>query len=270
MDRRTALIVPLMAACLLTAGCGGRGEIAPEYTREAGIELYRSGDLIGALRHLRAAVRHNPADDLAYPYLADCYLEGGWQAEGREHFRELLSTVEEAGRDRQATALRYHLAALAAFTGDADRVAAELLKARALRPPTPREARPLAEALLMAGRVDAALGLLRDLAQRPAAAPEARVDLVRALWHAGRTRDALDELEALRQEHPENVDALALAALARYARGDLEGSRQLTRAWLSAQPRDPDALWNLTRIAVAAGDLDAADRLLSTVVATGG
>lgn len=264
---------PLILLALLGSACGRSGPEAAtaEDAFRTGEALYYAGDLLGALPYLRAAVELDPWDAESRSLLAYCYREGSWEAEGYGFFRRLAASLGGQVHPLEpVAAIGYQVAAFAAYAGDSEVALAGLAEARKARPPTYREARLLSDALLVAGRPDTAIELLQRLVRRHESATlGARADLAQLLWRAGRDKEALAEAELLEREFPGEVAALAVAALARFARGELEASETLTKSWLAAAPGDPEALWNLTRIAVARGDQEAADLLLSTVVGSG-
>jgi len=69
-------------------------------------------------------------------------------------------------------------------------------------------------------------------------------------------------MDAALRRFPDEPRVLGVAAELRFLVGDLDGSERLTHRWLALSPKNGEARWNLTRIALRRGDYRLADSLL--------
>jgi DNA-binding winged helix-turn-helix (wHTH) protein/Flp pilus assembly protein TadD len=121
--------------------------------------------------------------------------------------------------------------------------------------------------LLALGDPEAAARRFREAVQQQPHAPLLRAMLARALAHAGRTDEALDELQATLRDHPDSVIAAILrAGLLAYAR---PGAAVAETAWQLAEQRDapPYALSVLSYVLARCGREDEARALVDACLA---
>jgi tetratricopeptide (TPR) repeat protein len=115
----------------------------------------------------------------------------------------------------------------------------------------------LAEKRLEAAAREFRAALREDPNQR-----DARFGLVGVALHGGRSDEAIAELRALVERFPDDAGAHNELSRALGRRGDTGAARQAAQRALEANPFYPEALANAALLAVAAGDLDEARRLL--------
>lgn len=216
---------------------------AANFAREYGQALVATSDWPAAIEALGKATRYDPQSLQAWQLLGRAQLASGNREEGAKSMarvREIQSTekpntekVNEQQRD------------------SADPTGRNL-----------EEARKLAAA----GRVDEALGLIRQEIDLVPNDPRPRFMEITTLIGAKRTDEALKAVEHALAGSPGNPDLLYLRGAVRMATKDLPGAEKDYRQALTAQPGHVAAMNDLAVLLISDGRKEEARALLKKVL----
>jgi tetratricopeptide (TPR) repeat protein len=123
----------------------------------------------------------------------------------------------------------------------------------------------LAYALLLERRAQEAREQLLEIAGQPDAPAQARRLLATVLHHCGDLKGAEERITAYLQDHPDDGEALSIAALVHLDAEHPERAREAAGRALQLRPDDPNALVTLGSLALERQDREAAEGYLSRV-----
>ena len=126
MPRTLSRLLPAALAALLAPAPAALARQAPDAALDRGAALYREGDVKGAVREFRAAVKRRPEDHVAWVLLGQALVRRGELKEGRKAYEAALKL-----RPDQAGA-RAGLAYLLLVAGKSREAAEEAARALAL------------------------------------------------------------------------------------------------------------------------------------------
>jgi tetratricopeptide (TPR) repeat protein len=106
----------------------------------------------------------------------------------------------------------------------------------------------LSEALLRAGKFDAAISYAQRLVAEEPALPQARLALGNTYFMAGKLQDALSEAEGVLKSRPEDATALKLRANCEYFLEGLAKAEDTLLSLMARYPNDEDAAYMLGRM----------------------
>lgn len=216
---------------------------AANFAREYGQALVATSDWAAAIDVLGKATRYDPQNLQAWQLLGRAQLASGNREEGAKSMarvREIQST-EKPNTEKVNEQQR----------GSADPTHRNLEEARKL---------------VAAGRVDEALGLIRQEIDLVPNDPRPRAMEVTTLIGAKRTDEALKAVERALAVSPGNPDFLYLRGAVRMGTKDLAGAEKDYRQALTAQPGHVAAMNDLAVLLISDGRKEEARGLLRRVL----
>lgn len=217
---------------------------ATTFAREYGQALVATSDWAAAIDVLgKATTRYDPQDLQAWQLLGRAQLASGNREEGAKSMARV--------REIQSTEKPNTVKVNEQQRGSADPTHRNLEEARKL---------------VAAGRVDEALGLIRQEIDLVSNDPRPRAMEVTTLIAAKRTDEALKAVERALAVSPGNPDFLYLRGAVRMASKDLAGAEKDYRQALTAQPGHVAAMNDLAVLLISDGRKEEARELLRRVL----
>lgn len=160
----------------------------------------------------------------------------------------------------------YATAVMALQAGDSEYALEKAERASELEPEWLKPKLVYGRALLLAGRLHAAIEYTaKIIADHPGADADARMELALMYMSAGRDDDALGQVNQIMLEQPGRTDALRLMAIINFRKNNLDAARNDFEDLLNSGDYTMDALYYLARIADFRGEPERAVRLYRQV-----
>lgn len=236
------------------------------------------GELEAAERHLEAVVETAPDLAPALQRLAMARLEQGEIEDAKTLFARLVALQPASPEARTG------LGDALLRAGEPERAAAELERALSYDPGYRSAHYLLGQAYRALGRTEEAKhrlafgqggdvryvpGPLTPRVQEYAVNLTASLERAAGELGAGRPEQAVELLEAVRRDHPENVTVLNNLAIARMHQGDLDGAHRLLTRALEINDEKFSTYLNLSSWAQRRGRMDEAVRYAEAAVERG-
>ncbi len=216
---------------------------AASFAREYGQALVATSDWAGAIGVLGKATRYDPQNLQAWQLLGRAQLASGNREEGAKSMARVrdLQNAEKSNTAKVNEQERY------------------------AKDPTGRSLED-ARKLVVAGRIDEALALIRQEIDLAPTDPRPRAFEVTTLIGAKRTDEALKSVERALAGAPGNPDLLYLRGAVRMNLNDLAAAEKDYRQVLAAQPGHVAAMNDLAVLLISDGRKDEARELLKKVL----
>ncbi len=230
---------------------------------DSAIEYYdRRGEPDRGVAVLRAALAAEPTADRYRATLAGRLRAAGQPAEAEAVLREAAGAEDPYRAFMAGFELAEHYQALGDYAKGLAAADRAMERARALGPPDPRLLFELADAMLLAGELDRALALAKEMT----VGAHRELVLARVAQESGDYRRANRHYDEAFRLWPDNGDARFMAAVAAEANGDFDRAIEQYRYAIRISYGDAEARARLARLHVAEGQPARALEMLEGVV----
>lgn len=232
----------------------------------SGNSAYALGLYEQAIARLTNYIQVVPKDDQARIVLAASHLRMKNAAAAKATLQPLLS------REPQETRVLALMGVAEALSGNSKAAADYLEKASALSPEDKALRSQLGMVQIAAGDPAKGVAELRQVLElSPAEDQNGQIDareitLIVGQLKTGDFAAALENVERLKKDHPDNVRLVVLAGIAHMGRQEVEPAKAAFARAAELDPRSVDARLNLAQLQASEGQLDAAKTLLQEVL----